>query len=92
MHEGDVDDINLEFLDNLEFNEKESFERNEVLTVGIVPSNYYYMLETLTFYMDISFYISLDMCHEMIVLSLSIIVGNSCMYEIHVSEIQITIL
>ena len=25
--------------------------------VGIVPSNYYYMLETLTVYMDISFYI-----------------------------------
>ena len=34
--------------------------------VGIVPSNYYCMLETLTFYMDINFYILLCMCHEMI--------------------------
>ena len=35
--------------------------------VGIVPSNYYCVLETLTFYTDISFYISLCMCYEMIV-------------------------
>ena len=38
--------------------------------VGIVPSNYYCMFETMTFYIDISFYISLCMCHEMIVIIL----------------------
>ena len=37
---------------------------------GIVPSNYYCTLETLTFYMDICFYISLCICHEMIVIFL----------------------
>ena len=36
--------------------------------VGIVPSNYYYMVKTLTFYIDINFYILLYMCHEMIVI------------------------
>ena len=38
--------------------------------VGIVPSNYSCILETLTFYMDISFYISLCMCHKMIIIIL----------------------
>ena len=35
--------------------------------VRIVPSNYYCMLKKLTIFMDISFYISLCMCHEIIV-------------------------
>ena len=52
------------------------FEKNRVLgvfkqeSVGIVPSNYCCMLETLTFYMDINFYIFLCMCHKMIVIIL----------------------
>ena len=41
-----------------------------ITLVGVVPSNYYCVLETLTFYMDVSFYISLCMCHEMMVIIL----------------------
>ena len=44
--------------------------RSSEVCVGIVPSNYYCMLETLTFYIDIVFSISLCMCHEMIIIIL----------------------
>ena len=47
--------------------EFQKIELRAILSVGIVPSNYYCMLKTLTVFMNISFYISLCMCHEMIV-------------------------
>ena len=48
------------------------------------------MLETLTFYMDISFFISLCMSHEMIVLNLEMIMDADCgcdCFELPISEV-----